>query len=49
MAKKSMDVANCENCDANEASYRVKVDGEELLLCSPCQEAYRGGQEHPDA
>ena len=49
MAKKSMEVVRCENCEANEASYAVKVDGEELLLCSPCQTAYKLGQEHPDA
>ena len=47
--KKSMDVDMCENCDANEASYRVRVNSEELLLCSPCKQAYEAGQEHPDA
>ena len=49
MKKKSMDVDMCENCDANEASYRVKFDEVELLLCSPCKQAYESGQEHPDA
>ena len=50
MAKKMLEVIKCENCDANVASYRAKSEGtEDKLLCSPCQEAYKDGQEHPDA
>jgi len=47
--KNVMDVDRCELCETNEASYTVRHDGEELLLCSPCKTAYERGQEHPDA
>jgi len=49
MAKKGLEVARCELCDTNAASYSIKLDTDELLLCSPCKVAYEQGQEHPDA
>ena len=50
MAKKGMEIVKCENDCDNMASYRIKEeDGEEKMLCTTCQEAYRGGQEHPAA
>ena len=50
MAKKNvMDVDKCELCETNEASYVVRFDGEERMLCSTCKTACELGQEHPDA